>query len=144
LKLGHPGFVYIIPITKTGKPISRTDDKVASPLYYASLLGLYNIVNRIIRNDPDLDVQSGCYGTTIQAAVVSRNSEVEKLLLETGADVNIQGGLFGTAIQAAAACRYNKVVSCYLNLVRSLTRRKSFGSMGAHCLRLQLEKRWTL
>lgn len=84
------------------EPFFPTDYEVASPLYYASLLCLCNIIERMIKIGTDMDAKGGYYGTALQAASKFRHSEVVKLLLKAGADVNIQGGYYGTALQAAS------------------------------------------
>ncbi|KAJ6475414.1 ankyrin repeat-containing domain protein [Mycena sanguinolenta] len=52
--------------------------------------------------DTDINVQSGEYGTALQAAACGGNIDIVQLLLEHNADPNIVGGEYGTALQAAA------------------------------------------
>ena len=58
---------------------------------------------RLLRNKgADINIQSGYFGSALQAAAWGCNVEVIQLLLDKGADVNIQGGMYGNALQAAA------------------------------------------
>lgn len=86
------------------KPWSR-DLKVTyrmSPLYYASLEGLFTIVRQLLEKGADINAQGGLYGTALQAASLDRDSSIVQRLLEKEANVNAQGGLYGTALQAAS------------------------------------------
>ena len=61
----------------------------AVPLYYATLCGFRNLVERLISNHPrHVNARGGYYGSAVNAALVKRNVEIALLLLEHGADVN--------------------------------------------------------
>ncbi|MCJ1396183.1 hypothetical protein MMC18_009072 [Xylographa bjoerkii] len=74
-----------------------------SPLYYASLLGLFEALKRLQNQGLDLNAKGGKYGSALQAAAVYDHKDLVTLLLENGANVNITGGEFGSAIVGAAA-----------------------------------------
>ncbi|KAJ5665326.1 NACHT nucleoside triphosphatase [Penicillium maclennaniae] len=95
---------------------------IASPLYYAALLGLEFVLNSILtigtRNTDVsviVDAQGGEYGNALQAASRSGNGKVAQMLLDRGADVNAQGGFYGNALQAASFGGYEKVVQMLLD-----------------------------
>lgn len=72
------------------------------PLYYASLLGLVDVVlNLHLRGDQHHD--SGDYfGTPLQAAAYGGHWPVIKELVSKGVDVDAVSGFYGTALQAAS------------------------------------------
>ncbi|KAF5337545.1 hypothetical protein D9758_016669 [Tetrapyrgos nigripes] len=59
----------------------------ASPLYYASSIGLSNIM-LLLMEGANINAQGGKYGTPLQAAFHYGNEDIVKLLVEKGADVN--------------------------------------------------------
>jgi len=69
-------------------------DKIAKPLYYASLAGL--------TESSYVNAWGGSYGNALQAASYGGHEAITKLLLEKGANANVQGGCYGNAIQAAS------------------------------------------
>lgn len=72
------------------------------PLYYASLLGLVDVVQKLLlRGDQHHD--SGDYfGTPLQAAAYGGHWPVIKELVGKGVDVNAISGFYGSALQAAS------------------------------------------
>ena len=72
------------------------------PLYYASLLGLVDVVKKLLlRGDQHHD--SGDYfGTPLQAAAYGDHWRVIEELVDKGADVNAVSGFYGSALQAAS------------------------------------------
>jgi len=99
--------------------------EIASPLYYASLLGLDSVVAELLCEKPSGDsfpalnpseasqlvnVQGGRYGDALQAASAGGHEAVVEQLLEKGADVNAQGGRYWNALQAASVGGHEAVV----------------------------------
>ena len=73
-----------------------------SPLYYASRLGLVDVVQKLLlRGDRHQD-SGGFFGTPLQAAAYGDHWPVIKELFDKGADVNAVCGFYGTALQAAS------------------------------------------
>jgi hypothetical protein len=70
-------------------------DSFAQPLYYASLLGLLDNLERLLKQDVDVNAPGGEYGNALQAASASGHDQIVQRLLEKGADVNAQGGEYG-------------------------------------------------
>lgn len=66
---------------------------------------------------PDIDVnaQGGEYGSALQAAAWSGQTESIKLLIEKGAHVNVQGGKYGSALNAAIIMGYWNIVKILLD-----------------------------
>lgn len=85
-----------------------------SPLYYASILGLEDIVDKIASTASDVNFQGGRYGNALQAASLKGHRAVVQLLLEHGADVNKRNGAYGTALQAASLKGHTEVVNLLL------------------------------
>jgi ankyrin repeat protein len=73
--------------------------EVGTALYYASLLGLHNVVKILLNSGTDLNEQTGRYGTALGAAIYGGKIKAVDLLLQSGADVNTVAGEFGTALQ---------------------------------------------
>ncbi|KAL9577314.1 MAG: hypothetical protein Q9203_007513 [Teloschistes exilis] len=112
---------------------SRRLDTIATPVYYASLLGLDWVLSKLInREEPAgttvsvmLDVSSRViskptntegqrYVDALQAASDGGHDRPVQTLLEKGADVNAQGGYYGNALQAASQRGHEKVVQMLL------------------------------
>jgi Ankyrin repeats (3 copies) len=72
-----------------GLQLARTLDEFPTPLYYASLAGLAEMV-RLLVNDAcvDVNVQGGWYKNALQAASCGGHEKVVEQLLEAGADVD--------------------------------------------------------
>ena len=95
--------------------LDKTLGDVASPLYYACLLSLSEIVEVSIKNSADPNLQGGYYGTALQAASYNGQEAVVQLLLDQAADPNLQGGRYGTALQAASCNGQEAVVQLLLD-----------------------------
>ncbi|KAH0534139.1 hypothetical protein FGG08_007265 [Glutinoglossum americanum] len=82
---------------------------IASPLYYASVLGLDKLVRLLLDRGAEVNAEGGLYGNALQAALANGHEKIAQLLLGRGADVNAQGGKYGAALQAAS--RYGSKVA---------------------------------
>jgi ankyrin repeat protein len=74
---------------------------VQNPLYYASLLGIEEIVRWLDDQGLDCNCTGGQYGYPLQAAVVGNHEAIVKYLISRKVDVNQKGGYFRTALMAA-------------------------------------------
>jgi len=73
-----------------------------SPVYYAAILGLSDVVERLIKAKPgDCNLGGGELGSPLQAAVVNRQGPTVKVLLEHKANASQKGGRYGTPLIAA-------------------------------------------
>ena len=73
-----------------------------SSLYFASLLGLTDIVRRLVDRGDDVEQAGGFCGRSLEAAAYSGNEAVVRCLVSSGADVVSKSGHYGSALQAAA------------------------------------------
>ncbi len=73
------------------------------PLYYASLCGLSDCVQDLVREGADINAQGGSYGNALCAASYSGRPETARVLIERGANINAQCGSFGNALCTAVA-----------------------------------------
>ncbi|KAL2797362.1 ankyrin repeat-containing domain protein [Aspergillus keveii] len=81
---------------------STTKEIGASPMYYACLLGLLDVVKRLHADGLCINIQGGLFGTPLQAAVLKIQGPTIRYLVENGADIAVQGGVYTYAICAAA------------------------------------------
>jgi ankyrin repeat domain-containing protein 50 len=81
----------------------RFDEETPSAIYYASFLGLDEVLGFILSSSPaDVNTQGGEYNTALQAASLGCSDKIVQLLLDVGANVDDLGGEYGTALQAAS------------------------------------------
>ncbi|KAJ5155715.1 hypothetical protein N7492_008518 [Penicillium capsulatum] len=102
--------------------VNRSLADIPLPLYYAGLLGLEFVLNRILPVDTGdsrlaetVNAQGGLFGNALQAASNRGHDKVVEMLLDRGADVNAQGGFYGNALQAASLNGHDKVVQMLLD-----------------------------
>lgn len=93
----------------------RNVDGIYSPLYYASLTGLYQSVQVLLDKGADVNAECGILGNALQAAAVNGSDRMVQILLDNGANVNIQGGYYGNALQAAAWEGHERIVQVLLD-----------------------------
>lgn len=70
-------------------------------LSFAAEHNLLGYVEDYIKRNPVSSTDSGEFGGPVQAATISGNVKMVRLLLDHGMDVDAQGGRFGTAMAAA-------------------------------------------
>jgi hypothetical protein len=73
---------------KTMSDHSKTIEMIASPLYYAALLGLTRVVKMSLDKGVEVSKPGGRYGTAFQAAAAKGHNLVFELLHDHGADRN--------------------------------------------------------
>ncbi|KAF7976885.1 hypothetical protein HWV62_5427 [Athelia sp. TMB] len=79
----------------------QTQENGSPPLYYASYIGLIQLVDYLIAQGADLNALGGKWGTALHAALQEDHFEIVKLLLENGADANVMAGQETSALQVA-------------------------------------------
>ncbi|KAJ6451255.1 ankyrin repeat-containing domain protein [Mycena sanguinolenta] len=72
------------------------------PLCLVAYLGIEQGIALVLKQDANINVLGGRYGTALQTAAYQQNINIVQLLLEHGADPNILDGVYDTALRAAA------------------------------------------
>ncbi len=112
----------------------KASSKVPSPVYYASFLGLDQVLHElldtklqegtsidsllctwVINVSIEINAQGGQFGNALQAASCGGHEKMVQLLLDKGADVNAQGGRLGNALQSAIVGGHEEVVQQLLD-----------------------------
>ncbi|KAJ8106078.1 hypothetical protein OPT61_g9781 [Boeremia exigua] len=89
-------------------------DSVASPLYYAALLGLTTITEMLLDRRVDVNVQGGMFDNPLEAASYQGHEQITRMLLEAGANVNAKGVIYSGALQAASSQGHEQIVRILL------------------------------
>ncbi len=105
--------------------------KPPSPIYYAALLGLTDIVKALQSQGLDCSAPGGIYGFPLQAAVRNSHQDTVEYLVQQGVDVNQRGGLYSLAICAAAAQGFDDIMDV---LVKAGADRTGEDDDGRNCL----------
>ena len=102
----------------------------ANPLYYASLLGMFETIKYLLGCGMDINIVGGPFGAPLQAAASFGRTDSVRLLLDHGADVDLLDltSQYGNALQAAAARGHERVVDVLLSYGANVN--LSGGSMG--------------
>lgn len=115
--------------------------KLASPVYYASLLGLNPVLSQLLCENLSADsfsvpkqqtisdlvnAQGGFYGNALQAASARGHKQTVKLLCDKGADINAQNTFDGTALQAASAKGHEQIVKLLLDMGADINAQNKF------------------
>ena len=80
------------------------------PLYYASSMGLENLVRLFLANGAKVNEELGTFGTALEVTVRRNHTEVIRMLLEGGADANLAKGLHHSCDTALnTAVRYGDI-----------------------------------
>ena len=88
---------------------------VQNLIYYASLLGLEEVVKWLEEQGLDCDSEGGQFGFPLQAAVVGGYGQMVSHLLRHKVNVLQKGGRYGAAIVAAAALSTPEIVQSLLD-----------------------------
>jgi ankyrin repeat protein len=90
-------------------------EKIPTPLYYATLFGLEEVVRLLVDKGANVNAQGGYFGNPLYAASHEGHEAVVRLLLDKGADINAQGKLYSNALYAASNKGYEVVVRLLLD-----------------------------
>src|SRR5712672_2971546 len=75
----------------------------ASPLYYAALCGFQDLVEHLVIKHPQhVNIDSGCYGTPLVAALAGRHFQTAKFLHDNGAHLDVHYDEEDTPLHSAA------------------------------------------
>ncbi|KAH9509069.1 hypothetical protein Btru_048948 [Bulinus truncatus] len=111
--LGHWNTVaYLLD---RGEDPNQFDERGWTPLHYASMQGLFMIVNLLLDCGADVNCLTASSNTPLSLAVFHRHIEVVELLLSNQCDVNTQDGDLDTALHFAAFHGDPDLVSLLLN-----------------------------
>ncbi|EXJ76933.1 hypothetical protein A1O3_10090 [Capronia epimyces CBS 606.96] len=91
------------------RPWHEPDD-LGSPLYYASVAGVTEVVDRMMDQGIDVNAQGGTFSNALYAASIRGNVAVVQLLLAAGADVNARGGRYDSALEVALVNGHEPIV----------------------------------
>ncbi|KAI2636489.1 ankyrin repeat and SOCS box protein 7 [Hypomontagnella submonticulosa] len=105
---------------------------VQTPIYYASLLGLIDVVKWLEDHGVEVSCAGGRFGFPLQAAVSRNHEELVKYLLNRHVDVSQKGGQFGASIVAAAAVATPRIVQILLSAGADMTATDESGWTALH------------
>ncbi|KAI1421122.1 ankyrin repeat and SOCS box protein 7 [Xylaria sp. FL1777] len=105
---------------------------VQNPLYYASLLGIEEIVRWLEDQGLDCNCTGGQYGYPLQAAVVGNHEAIVKHLISRKANVNQEGGHFLTALMAAASSSTIEITKILITAGADVCAVNGHGSTALH------------
>jgi ankyrin repeat protein len=88
--------LYMYPVFWQKDP-----EDLATPLYYAALLGLTTIAKLLLQQDVDINARGGRRGNALHAALDEGHLAVVKLLVKAKANVNDRGGQYQSVLHLA-------------------------------------------
>lgn len=91
------------------------EQEVQSPIYYASLLGLTDVVQWLEEQGIDPSTEGGYFGFPLQAAIAMNRDQTTRYFLHLGIGVAQAGGMYGSALNAAAAVSSPDIVELLLS-----------------------------
>jgi ankyrin repeat protein len=94
---------------------------VPNPMYYASLLGLKDVISWLEEQGLDCNCVGGRFGFPLQAAVARSHEEVVTHLLNRHVNISQNGGQYNAAIIAAAALSTPEILQILMNAGADLT-----------------------
>ena len=97
-----------------GSDFEKSFEIIPMPLYYAALLGLCTITEKLLDEGAEVNAQGGEYDNALWAASSRGHEQIVKMLLDAGADVNAQNQR-GTALDIASSRGHEQVVKMLLD-----------------------------
>ena len=102
---------------------SRDRSHIASPVYYASLLGLDGVLYKLINICREhggkirdlVNAQGGSDSNALQAASMKGHDKIMQILVDAGADMNSQNELFGSLLRGASLRGFDKTVQILID-----------------------------
>jgi hypothetical protein len=128
---GSTFYVYT-PISKSG----------ASPLYYAALCGLQDMVEQLLVKDPSqVNARGGFYLTPLVAALAAGHFQTAKFLHDNGADPDVRGYNETTPLHSAAYHGEFKLTQEFLKYKADVDARRDDGRTPLHYASLGTSQR---
>lgn len=90
------------------------DSDIKSDLYYASAVGLENVVDELLSLGSDINAQDGCNSMALAAASYGGHDKIVEMLIARGADVNSPGSVDIYALLYASDNGHLRVVEILL------------------------------
>lgn len=113
-----------------GMVYRRRKMSIASPLYYACLIGLETTAQKLLLIGADPNAVGGHQGYPLAAASRYGHQKIVQLLLDNGADVDAKGGLYGVALNAASQGGHEEIVQLLIDSGADIdAKQSSFGSV---------------
>ncbi|PNP52966.1 hypothetical protein THARTR1_06481 [Trichoderma harzianum] len=103
-----------------------------SPVYYATILGLADIVERLIENGNNCNLLGGEMGTPLQAAVVNEQGATIEVLLKHKANASQKGGKYGTPLIAAVILSSNDIFDKLIGSCKDIDAADKSGKTALH------------
>lgn len=97
-------------------PFGSGNEGKGSGLYYASVVGLLNVVSNLIDCGHDVNDRGGWYGNALQGASAGGYLPVVQTLLGANAEVNAQGGYYHNALEAASAGGFVEIAKALMDV----------------------------
>lgn len=94
--------------------LQAASDRSGSCIYYASVLGLENVVRALLESGFDVNATGGYYGNALCAASAFGSLGLVQMLVENGADVNGPGEYYANALCAASIAGHLDIVNFLL------------------------------
>ena len=102
----------------------RNPETYPEPLYYALLLGLEKVSQKLIEEKVDVNGRCGIEGTALQLAAHRGYTSIVKLLLKNGSIVNVEGSSHGSALYAATIQGHVDIVEALLKAEANVNRQE--------------------
>jgi len=96
-------------------PNMLSTPRLIAPLHLTALKGLVNFTQLLLKNNADVDVLSGKYGTPLHVAVSKNHINIAKILITHGAALNIVNEEGETPLHIACRAGYLDIVRLILD-----------------------------
>ena len=106
--------------------LEKNADFYPEPLYYALLLKLSNIAEKLIEDGAEVDGRGGNEGTPLQLAAHCGFASLVWLLLKKGADPNREGKSHGSALYAAVVQGHDSIVGTLLESKAEINKQEGY------------------
>ncbi|KAI1451522.1 hypothetical protein F4805DRAFT_451130 [Annulohypoxylon moriforme] len=118
--------------SSTDQRLTVKSDISPTPVYYAALLGLADIVDHLAENGYDCNVRGGKLGTPLQAAVVHQHITAVETLVKHQANPSQTGGTYGTPLIAAVLLGSTQIFDELIKSCKELNTSDSHGKTALH------------